>query len=69
MKKLLWLVAGAGLGFVAARQFAATASGKRFFDDLDARRREFADTVAESYRQRQDDLRAAIGGSGEGPRK
>ncbi|MFD1713618.1 hypothetical protein ACFSBZ_03945 [Amnibacterium flavum] len=69
MKKLLWLIAGAGIGFLAARRFASTSQGRAFFDAVDARTSEFRATVVDSYHQRQADLRAAIGESDKGPRK
>lgn len=41
MKKLLWLVAGVGLGFVAAHQLNKSPEGRKFFEDVDAKAREF----------------------------
>ena len=60
MKKILWLIAGIGLGFLAAHQFNQTKSGKRFFKDLDQRTKEFGDSLVDGYREREAELRSAI---------
>jgi hypothetical protein len=61
MKKALWLVLGVALGFVVAQRFGRTAQGQETLGALDARAREFGKTVADAYRARQAELRAAIG--------
>jgi len=61
VKKLLWVILGAAVGIVATRSFAATPQGRDFALTLDARAKEFGGAVAESYRSRQAELRAAIG--------
>jgi hypothetical protein len=60
MKNVLWLVAGVGVGFVAAHYIARTPAGKRFFDDVNARAHDFGDAVVDGYKQREAELRAAI---------
>lgn len=60
MKKLLWLVAGVGLGFVAAHQLNKTPEGRRFFEDVDAKAREFGSAVVDGYKAREEELRAAV---------
>ena len=60
MKKFLWLALGAALGFVAAHQFAQTSAGKQFFNNVDARTRDFGKAVTDSYKAREAELRRAI---------
>ncbi len=61
MKKALWLLVGVTVGFAAAQRFGKTAQGQELLGSLEARAREFGKTVADSYRARQAELRAAIG--------
>ncbi|MBB5631866.1 hypothetical protein BKA04_000089 [Cryobacterium mesophilum] len=60
MKKLLWLVVGVGVGFVAAHQLNKTPEGRRFFEDIDAKAREFGGAVVDGYKAREAELRAAV---------
>lgn len=60
MNRLVWLVVGIAIGFVAARQFAMTSRGKAFFDDLDRRAKEFSGSLVEGYREREAELKSAI---------
>ncbi|WP_411700171.1 hypothetical protein [Conyzicola sp.] len=60
MKKVLWLVVGVAVGFVAAHQIAKTSGGKKFFDDVNAKAHDFSDAVVDGYKQREAELRAAI---------
>lgn len=60
MKKLLWLVVGVGVGFVAAHQLNKTPEGRRFFDDVDSKAREFGGAVVDGYKAREAELRAAV---------
>lgn len=60
MKNILLLIVGVGIGFVAAHQVAKTPEGKQFFDDVDAKAREFSGAVVEGYKAREAELRAAI---------
>ena len=60
MNKVLWLVVGVGVGFVAAHQIAKTPAGKKFFDDVNAKAHDFGDAVVDGYKQREAELRAAI---------
>jgi hypothetical protein len=61
LTKLLWLIVGVGLGFVAAHQINRTPEGKRFFEDVDSRAHEFSSAVVDGYRAREAELRTAIG--------
>lgn len=60
MKGVLLLVAGVAIGFVVAHQVARTPEGKRFFDDVDAKAREFGAAVVDGYKAREAELRAAV---------
>lgn len=60
MKGLLLLVAGVGLGFLAAHQVARTPQGKQFFDDVDSKARQFGDALVDGYKQREAELRSAV---------
>ncbi|MCS5733245.1 hypothetical protein [Herbiconiux daphne] len=62
MKKVLWLIAGIGIGFLVAHQFNQTPSGKKFFNEFDKKTKEFSDSLVDGYREREAELRAAISG-------
>lgn len=60
MKGVFLLVAGVAIGFVVAHQVAKTPEGKRFFDDVDTKAREFGNAVVDGYKAREAELRAAV---------
>jgi len=60
MRSALWLIAGIGIGFIAAHQVARTPQGKQFFDEVDEKAREFGSAVVDGYKQREAELRAAV---------
>ncbi len=60
MKNAVWLIAGIAIGFVAAHQVSRTPQGQQFFDDVDAKAREFGAAVVDGYKQREAELRAAV---------
>ena len=60
MNKLLWLVVGVGVGFVAAHQVNKTPEGRKFFEDVDDKAREFGGAVVDGYKAREAELRAAV---------
>jgi len=60
MNKLVWLVAGVAIGFVAARQVEKSPEARQFLDEVDAKAREFGEAVIDGYRQREAELRAAV---------
>ncbi|MGV8969406.1 MAG: hypothetical protein ACOH1J_03050 [Microbacteriaceae bacterium] len=60
MKNTLWLAVGIAVGFIAAHQISRSPQGKQFFDDVDAKAREFSSAVVEGYKEREAELRAAV---------
>jgi hypothetical protein len=60
MKNVLWLIVGVGAGFVAAHYVSKTPQGKQFFDEVDAKAREFGGAVLEGYKERVAELSAAV---------
>ena len=62
MKGVFLLAIGVAAGFVVAHQLAKTPQGKQFFDDVDARARDFGDAVVDGYKTREAELRAAADG-------
>ncbi len=60
MKGLFLLIVGVGVGFVVAHQINKTPEGKKFFEDVDSRAREFSSAVVEGYKTREAELRAAV---------
>jgi len=60
MKALLLLIVGVAAGFVVAHQVSKTPQGKQFFDNVDAKAREFGDAVVDGYKARESELRTAV---------
>ena len=60
MKGILLLAVGVAAGFVVAHQVAKTPEGKRFFEDVDSKAREFGSAVVDGYKAREAELRAAV---------
>jgi hypothetical protein len=60
MKGILLLATGVVVGFVVAHQVSKTPEGKRFFEDVDAKAREFGSAVVDGYKAREAELRAAV---------
>lgn len=60
MRGFLMLVAGIGIGFIAAHQVAKSPQGKQFFDEVDSKAREFGGALVDGYKQREAELRAAV---------
>jgi len=61
MKNFIWLVIGVAAGFVVAHNLNKTQQGKQFFAELDAKAREFGEAISDGYRQREAELRSALG--------
>jgi hypothetical protein len=60
MKAVLLLIVGVAAGFVIAHQVSKTPQGKQFFDNVDAKAKEFGDAVVEGYKVREAELRDAV---------
>ena len=60
MKGILLLTAGVAAGFLIAHAVSRTPEGKRFFDDIDSRARQFGSAVADGYKTREVELLAAV---------
>jgi hypothetical protein len=60
MKNALWLVIGVAIGLLAGQRLAKGTQNQELLGTLDARAREFGKTVADSYKAREAELRAAI---------
>jgi len=60
MKNVLWLIVGAASGLALAYGASRTKRGKAILADIDERTSEFNRAVADSYRAREAELRAAI---------
>jgi hypothetical protein len=62
MKKIFWLIVGIVLGFVAAHVISKNPAGRKFFDNIDEKASQFGAAVANGYRDRDAELRAAVSG-------
>jgi hypothetical protein len=60
MKNVLWLIVGVGIGFIAAHQVNKTPQGRAFFEDVDAKAKEFSGAVVDGYKAREAELRSAV---------
>jgi hypothetical protein len=60
MNRIIWLIVGVGVGFVAAHQINKTPEGRKFFEDVDSKAREFGSAVVDGYKAREAELRAAV---------
>jgi hypothetical protein len=60
MKGILLLVIGVAVGFVVAHGVSRTPEGKKFFEDVDTKARDFGSAVIEGYKAREAELRAAV---------
>jgi hypothetical protein len=65
MKSFIWLVVGVAGGFVVAHQLNKTEQGKRFFEELDQKARDFGAAVADGYHAREAELRDAVSDAAE----
>jgi hypothetical protein len=60
MKGALLLIAGVAIGFVVAHEVSKTDTGRKFFDDVDSKTREYGDAVVQGYRAREAELKTAV---------
>jgi hypothetical protein len=58
MKGILLLAIGVAAGFVVAHEVAKTPEGRKFFDNVDSKAREFGSAVVDGYKSREAELRA-----------
>jgi hypothetical protein len=58
MKNILLLVIGVGAGFAIAHQVSKTPAGKKFFEDVDSRAKEFSAALIDGYKAREAELRS-----------
>jgi hypothetical protein len=56
MNKLFWLIAGVAIGAVAARQINENPQARKAYEEAKASLQEFADAVAEGYKERDSEL-------------
>jgi cell division septation protein DedD len=56
MSKFLWLVAGVAIGVVVAKQIEENPQARRAYEEAKASLQEFADAVAEGYKDRELEL-------------
>ena len=60
MKNVLLLIAGVVAGFVAAHYISKTPQGEKFFEDVDAKAKEFGTAIVDGYKARETELRQAV---------
>ena len=60
MKSFTWFTIGVIGGFAIAHQLNKTEQGKRFFEELDQKARDFGTAVSEGYHAREAELRDAV---------
>jgi len=58
MKNILLLIIGVGAGFAIAHQVSKTPAGKKFFEDVDSRAKEFGAALIDGYKAREAELRS-----------
>lgn len=56
MNKLFWLVAGVAIGVVVAKQIEENPQARKAYKEAKASLQEFADAVAEGYKDRETEL-------------
>nr|WP_243848637.1 hypothetical protein [Lysinibacter cavernae] len=57
---MFWLVSGVVAGFVIAHYVNKSPEGRRFFEEIEQGRREFADAVNRGYQSREAELGSAL---------
>jgi hypothetical protein len=56
MNKLFWLIAGVAIGAVVAKQIEENPQARKAYEEAKASLQEFADAVAEGYKDRETEL-------------
>jgi hypothetical protein len=69
VKKVLWFSAGIAVGVIIAHQLNQTAQGKKAFQGLEAKVKDFSDAFVDGYHEREAELRSAIGDAGDAVKK
>lgn len=60
MKSIAYLILGIIGGFVVAHQVNRSQRGNAFFADIDEKMREFGDSIADAYKEREAELRTSL---------
>ena len=60
MKNVFWLIVGIGVGFAVAHLVSKNPAGKKFFDEVDSKSREFAAAIVDGYKDREAELRSVV---------
>jgi hypothetical protein len=61
MNKLFWLIAGVAIGAVVAKQIEENPQARKTYEEAKASLQEFADSVAEGYKDREIELAKTAG--------
>ena len=61
MNKLFWLIAGVAIGAVVAKQVEDNPQARKAYEEAKASLQEFADSVAEGYKDREIELAKTAG--------
>jgi hypothetical protein len=56
MNKFFWLIAGVAIGAIAAKQIEENPQARKAYEEAKASLQEFADAVAEGYKDRETEL-------------
>jgi hypothetical protein len=56
MNKFFWLIAGVAIGAVVAKQIEENPQARKAYEEAKASLQEFADAVAEGYKERETEL-------------
>jgi hypothetical protein len=56
MNKLFWLIAGVAIGAVVAKQIEENPQARKAYEEAKASFQEFADAVADGYKERESEL-------------
>ena len=61
MNKLFWLIAGVAIGAVVAKQIEENPQARKAYEEAKSSLQEFADAVAEGYKDRETELAKTSG--------
>lgn len=60
MGRVMWIIVGVAIGFVAAHFASRTPEGRRLLDQVNRGAREFGDAVASGYRDGEEHVGEAL---------